>query len=163
MPANQLIIDSINGAFGLLTMHLADLSDADLMVRPVPAANHAAWQLAHLASFDVMVADTIAPGQALGKPANLATATAKDASKSDDPAHFPKKAELLATMEAAKNITVKALAGMSDADLDEPSPESFRKFAPKVGNLLLLGPMHAGMHLGQLQVLRRKLGKPHVF
>ena len=27
---------------------LADLSDADLFVRPVPGANHIAWQLGHL-------------------------------------------------------------------------------------------------------------------
>ena len=29
---------------------LSDLSDADLLVRPSPAANHLAWQLGHLIS-----------------------------------------------------------------------------------------------------------------
>jgi hypothetical protein len=163
MPANQLIIDAINGTYGLVTMHLADLSDADLLVRTVPAANHAAWQLAHVASFEVAIAEAVSPGQTVNKPATLATATEKGAAKSDDPAKFPKKAELLALFEATKNIITKALADMADADLEKASPEGFRAYAPNIGNLLLLGAMHTNMHIGQIQVLRRKLEKPNVF
>ena len=32
----------------MFKMHLADLSDADLMQRPVAGANHANWQIGHL-------------------------------------------------------------------------------------------------------------------
>ena len=32
----------------MLGMFIADLSDADLLVRPAPTANHIAWQLGHV-------------------------------------------------------------------------------------------------------------------
>lgn len=40
--------DPPNSSRMMLEMILSDLSDADLMVRPVPHANHFAWQLGHL-------------------------------------------------------------------------------------------------------------------
>ena len=38
----------INGAGNVSEQYLSDLTDADLLVRPVPGANHIAWQLGHL-------------------------------------------------------------------------------------------------------------------
>ena len=35
---------------GMVPMYLGDLSDADLLVRPVPGANHIAWQIGHVIS-----------------------------------------------------------------------------------------------------------------
>ncbi len=163
MPASTLIIESIKGNLGLLKMHLADMSDADLMVRSVPNANHAAWQLAHLAAFEMTVAGTVAPDQTIEKPAAMATATAKGASASDDASHFPTKDQVLAVFDATNSTIVKAVEKMTDEDLAKPGPEAFRKFAPTMGNLLLMLPSHVMMHLGQIQVLRRKLGKPHMF
>jgi hypothetical protein len=34
---------------------------------------------------------------------------------------------------------------------------------PTVGHVMMPLPVHVGMHLGQIQVLRRKLGKPVIF
>jgi hypothetical protein len=36
-------------------------------------------------------------------------------------------------------------------------------FAPTVGHLVLMIASHIMMHVGQMQVIRRKLGKPLLF
>jgi hypothetical protein len=38
-----------------------------------------------------------------------------------------------------------------------------KKMCPTVGHVVHLFPTHAAMHIGQIQVLRRKLGKPILF
>ena len=40
----------------------ADLSDADLLVRPAPSANHIAWQLGHLIASERNLVEAAAPG-----------------------------------------------------------------------------------------------------
>ena len=35
-------------SYELILLLVSDLSDAELLVRPVPQANHIAWQLGHL-------------------------------------------------------------------------------------------------------------------
>ena len=47
------------------------------------------------------------------------------------------------------------------AQLTTPSP--MPNFFPTVADVVGLGSMHIGMHVGQIQVLRRKLGKPILF
>jgi hypothetical protein len=42
-------------------------------------------------------------------------------------------------------------------------PEALQGFAPTVGHLAYVLPVHVMMHLGQVQVIRRKLGKPVLF
>ena len=48
MTAKDAIRQSLQGSQRVLGMLLDDLSDADLLVRPAPNANHIAWQLGHL-------------------------------------------------------------------------------------------------------------------
>ena len=52
----------------------------------------------------------------------------------------------------------------SDPDqLTHPTPGPMADFAPTVGHLVLMIGGHTLMHLGQMQVIRRKLGKPLLF
>src|SRR5277367_5746128 len=50
MNAKQAIQTALQGSQHILSMYIGDLSDADLLVRPVPNANHIAWQIGHLIS-----------------------------------------------------------------------------------------------------------------
>ena len=52
---------------------------------------------------------------------------------------------------------------LSEADLDKPAPEKMRKMCPTVGDVMSLQATHVMMHLGQIQVARRKLDKPILF
>jgi len=160
---NETLAAVVQQNLEMIKGHLGDFTDAEWLTRPVPAANHAAWQMAHLANFDVMVAGVLSPGAKISVPAGLEQCQTKEASKSDDPKQFPTKAETLKVMEEANAIQVAAVKTMSDADFAKPSPEQFRSFAPTIGHLVLLVPSHAAMHLGQIQVIRRKLGRPVMF
>ena len=48
-------------------------------------------------------------------------------------------------------------------ELSKDAPEEMRSYAPKISDVVLLQLSHLGMHMGQIQVLRRKLGKPVLF
>ena len=163
MSQAQLIADLCKSANGLLKQHLADLTDVDLMTRPVPGANHGLWQLAHLARFEGMLAKLVSPDHPFALPAAFAEVGGKDTAGVDDPKAFPTKAEVVAVLDQAHAAQLAGLLKLSDDALAQPSPEQFRSFAPRLGDLLATAPMHIMMHLGQLQVLRRKLGKPNVF
>lgn len=162
MSQSQLITDLIKSSAGLIKQHVADLSDADLMRRPVPAANHGMWNLSHLAWFECAIASTVSPDAGIALPDRFKHCGGKTASKSDDPKQFPTKEELLDLLESAHAAQLDGLAKLTDEELLAPSPEEFRDYAPRLCDLLALGPMHAMMHLGQIQVLRRALNKPHI-
>ena len=50
MNAREAIKIALTSTKEMMGWYLGDLSDADLLVRPVPNANHIAWQLGHLIS-----------------------------------------------------------------------------------------------------------------
>src|ERR1035437_5690448 len=48
MNLNEHLATSLKSNFEMLKTTLADFSDADLLSRPAPNANHANWQIGHL-------------------------------------------------------------------------------------------------------------------
>ncbi len=161
MNAVDAVRKTLTSTQGLLTTYLGDLSDADLLVRPVPGANHIAWQLGHLILSERYMAKDL-PGVAYpALPAGFEAAHAAEAAKNDT-GFFP-KAVYLEQLEATRGATLAALNKLSDKDLDRPMPGPMAKWAPTLGDLLLLTGNHALMHGGQFSVVRRKLGKPILF
>lgn len=162
MSQQQTIVAILKRGRSMLARHLADFSDADMFVRPAPTANHVSYQLAHLLRTTVGIVKTFNPGAAITLPAKV-EGDAKAPPTSDDPAAFPGKAELLAAVEALLDAVIAGVETMSDADFDKPSPDHFQGFAPTLGQLALMPALHQTMHIGQIQVIRRVLGKPVLF
>ena len=148
---------------GMLTYTLADFSDADLLVRPCPGANHAAWQIGHLANSEVFVLKQFHPASTFALPAGFEEKFTPKTSSIDDPAFFPKKQQLLDTLASARSALVAWAKTLTPADLEKPTPEKLKQWEPTVGALLAALPGHVAMHVGQCQVIRRKLGKPILF
>lgn len=48
MNSIALLTSALESSKKMLAWIVSDFSDADLLVRPVPEANHMAWQLGHL-------------------------------------------------------------------------------------------------------------------
>lgn len=161
MFMNDFLVRSLNQSLGMLKMTLADMSDADLMQRPVPAANHANWQVGHLLTSEVHFL-TACGAKMPELPAGLADRYSKDAAKSDDPAKFATKAQLLEQFEKVRAATIAFAQSATEAQLDAASPV-LPQICPKVVDVLSLAHGHIWMHLGQVQVLRRKLGKPILY
>lgn len=159
MTAKDVIQNSINMGHEVLTAYLNDFGDADLLIRPVPGANHIAWQLGHLITAEhQMMTDAGFRMPAL--PDGFAESYTKETSSSDDPAKFHKKEQYLALMGEQRAATMEALTAASDSDLDKPTPESMHEYAPTVGVAFNVVGVHIMMHASQFVALRRKLNKP---
>jgi hypothetical protein len=139
---------------------LADFSDADMLARPCPGANHAAWQLGHLVFAEFRMVNAIREGTVPPPPAGFEEMFKKETASIDDPSFFPKKAELLAALGKGREAIINLAKTLQPSDLAKPTPERLQRFAPTVGQLLVMLPVHVVMHMGQFQVIRRKLGKP---
>jgi len=144
-------------------MYLEDLSDADLLVRPVPGANHIAWQLGHLIESERVLVDAACPGSMPPLPQGFAERHSTEKAQSDNPADFLSKSEYLRLMDEQRSATLALLERLSEADLEKPAPEKYQMFAPNAGALIGGQATHWMMHAGQWAIVRRKLGKPPMF
>ncbi len=146
----------------LVTAYVQDLSDADLLVRSVPGANHIAWQLGHIVG---------STAQMLGElgcevpvlPDGFAEAYTAETAALDAPARFATKPEYLALLDQMKTAILAAIDATPEEDLDKPGPESMREYAPTIGAGLAVLGNHWIMHSGQFVPIRRKLGKAPLF
>jgi len=163
MSSMPLHAELLAGNVKFLEGTLADFSDADMLARPVPAANHAAWQIGHLIVAETNMVNSVKPGALPELPAGFAEKFTKETAKISDPAAFPKKAELLAQFEKTRAASVEWAKSLTAADMQQPTNERLARFAPTVGHLVSLLPTHVAMHVGQFQVIRRALGKPVLF
>jgi hypothetical protein len=143
--------------------YLGDLKDSDLLIRPVPGANHIAWQLGHLIQSEYEMTESLFPGSSPPLPAGFKQKHVKATAASDDAEAFCSKEEYLKFYDQVRAGTFKALDTVKDADWDKPAPEQIRSFCPTIASVFLLHPQHWLMHAGQWAVVRRKLGKPPLF
>lgn len=161
MTVKDVFIRTIEQATWITGTYLNDLTDADLLIRPVPGMNHVAWQLGHLILSEHEKVTSLAHKMP-ELPAGFAAAHSKETASSDDPKRFAKKADYLALMKKMHEGTIGAIKATPDADFDKPGPESLRRYSPTVGSVFNLIGTHEFMHHGQIVALRRKLGKPVV-
>jgi hypothetical protein len=164
MKATEAIQGALRGTQNVMGMYLADLADADLLVRPVPNANHIAWQLGHLIDSErALVASAIPDARYPELPPGFSQKYTKEAARNDAAAAFHTKAEYVKLFNHVREATIATVGKLSDADLDKPNKGKLPEFAPTIGALLILVSNHTFMHGGQFTVVRRKLGKPVVF
>ena len=96
MDAKDAIGSALGSAQHMLEWYLSDLSDADLLVRPVPAANHIAWQLGHLINSEPHLIRMELPDAAYpALPAGFAEQHDKGAASQDPPTGFGTKQQYL--------------------------------------------------------------------
>lgn len=163
MNAKEAVKTALTDTQKMLAMYVSDLSDADLLVRPVPGANHIAWQLGHLVGAEGYLGGQI-PGAAYPElPAGFAEQHGKATAAAEPPQGFRTKKEYLELFNRMREATLANLAKMSDADLDAKITGSMAPYAPTAGAMFLLVSNHVLMHAGQFTVVRRKLGKPVLF
>ena len=162
MTGQDAIRTALQSTQHLLNWYVGDLSDADLLVRPAPGANHIAWQLGHLIGAEPHLGGMIGFSYP-ALPAGFAEQHGKETAAQDPPRGFGTKGQYLELFAKMRQVTLDNLAKLSDADLDRPTEGNMAKFAPTAGALLLLMANHTTMHSGQFTVVRRKLGKPVLF
>lgn len=160
MTAKDAILRTYDLGENIVKAYLAELTAADLLVRPVPGQNHIAWQLGHLVLSERNMIDGVKPGASPELPAGFEEGHGRDKNTLDDPSKYLSPEAYIALIDAQRAATKKVVAELADATLDEPAPERMRSFAPTVGDVLLLNGNHYMMHAGQYVAVRRMLGKP---
>jgi hypothetical protein len=163
MNAKDAIRSALNSSQHMVSWFLEDLSDADLLVRPVPGANHIAWQLGHLILSEQRMLGIVPGATFPALPAGFAEQHGKETAAAEPPRGFSTKAQYLELFRRTRQATQDALERLPEADLDRPVEGQMARLAPTVGALLLLASTHTMMHAGQFSVVRRKLGKPVLF
>jgi hypothetical protein len=158
MSDAELFSKNILQTKGMVAMFLKDFSDADMMFRPAKTANHAIWQMGHLANSVRGMVTGCDPSVAF--PFEDDTRFGKSKASIDDPSFFPSKTELVGRFDRAMDIAAAWVAKLSDADLAKPAPERMQAFVPTVAHVAILLASHPFMHMGQFTVSRRALGKP---
>ena|SRR5438105_4372803 len=164
MTPFELMSDVLVRNGEILKMTLADFSDHEMLARPVPGANHAAWQLGHLIGSAAFMLKEVAPAGVV--PDSAAQYREKYDGKSagvDDPAHFAKKSDLLEVFAQIHDAISTWVKTLTPNDLNRPAPGRIAEYAPTLGHVVLMIGGHVMMHVGQMQVIRRKLGKPLLF
>jgi hypothetical protein len=164
MNAKAAIKTTLTSTQQLLGWYLGDLSDADLLVRPVPAANHIAWQLGHVIIAEGRLLKEQIPAARFPElPAGFAEQHDKAMAAVEPPRGFATKATYVDLFTRTRAGTLAALESLEDAALDRPTQGQMAPFAPTLGDFFVLLSNHTLMHAGQFTVVRRKLGKPIVF
>jgi hypothetical protein len=163
MTGKEAIRTALQSTQQMLGMYLSDLADQDILVRPVPGANHIAWQLGHLIHAEQQLLQQLPGAKYPELPAGFAEQHKTAQAAVDPPKGFLSKTQYLELFNKNRATTLATLEKMSEADLDRPTTGQMAQFAPTLGALLLLQSNHTLMHGGQITVVRRKLGKPVIF
>ncbi len=163
MDSRKALRAGILGSQKIVDAYLGDLTDADLLVRPIPGTNHIAWQLGHLIGSENMMLEGVRPKSMPALPEGFRQKHNKETVKSEDPKGFLTKAEYLELSKQQRAATLAVLDSMSDADLDQPVPEAMRAYVKTVGDVFAMQGNHWLMHAGQWAIVRRKLGRPPLF
>jgi hypothetical protein len=160
----EVIKASLAGTQHFLKWFVEDFTDADLLVRPVPGANHAAWQIGNVIAGDIFLVKDQFPETPFPElPEGFLEKHGGQGSKDEGPDGFLTKAEYIALFDKVRATTIAALDSLTDADLDRPTSGKMAEFAPTIGRLYLAASDHTLMHAGQFSVIRRFLGKPVLF
>jgi hypothetical protein len=160
MNGRQAIQATLESNRKLLETLVNDFSDADLLARPVPGANHAAWQIGNVIEADVLFIGEQMPEVVFPKlPEGFVALHGPEGTKKDE--GFLSKDEYLKLLNEVRATVIAAVGSLpSDEALDKPTVGKFKDFAPTLGDVFLLLANHTMMHGGQFSVIRRKLGKP---
>ena len=164
MTGIQSIQSALEGTKGLLNWFVADFSDADLMVRPCPGANHTAWQIGNVIAGDIFFVNSQFPDAKFpALPEGFMERHGNKGTGDDDAKHFLTKDAYLKLLNDVRAVTIAELGKLSDADLDKPTTGHVKDFAPTMAKMFQMASDHTIMHAGQFSVIRRKLGKPVLF
>jgi hypothetical protein len=164
MTGVNTIIAAMESSKTWLEMYVSDFTDADLLVRPCPDANHTAWQIGNVIGGDPFLVKAELPDAVFPElPAGFAELHSGKGAKIDSDPGFLTKAGYLKLLGEVRAAAVAAVGKLTDADLDRPSGEKMKFAGPTLGDVLMFVPFHTLMHAGQFTVIRRKLGKPVLF
>ena len=139
----------------------ADIDDARFADQPVPAANHPAWVVGHLAICTDYAAHMV--GLPKTCPAKWHKFFGPGSKPTPDRSVYPSKADLLQALSDGHERVSAGVAHADPAAMAKPQTIIFQQHFPTIGDLMAhLMTTHPCTHLGQLSAWRRFYGLPAV-
>ena len=163
MDFKDAVRKSMELADFMVEKYVTDLTPEEMLTRPVPEANHVAWQLGHLIAAERMLVEGGVPGSMPPLPAGFAERHNKDTAKSDKPGDFLTKDEYLKLAKEIRAATLKVLDSVPNTDFDKPVTGKVPPFVQSIGDCFVTVGSHWTMHAGQWVALRRKLHREVMF
>ncbi|WP_425614490.1 DinB family protein [Anatilimnocola sp. NA78] len=161
-PRLDLAIKQIEFARTYLLTMLIDFAEDEWFQMPAGASTHLAWQIGHLAMAQYGLVLFRQRGR---QPEDLQLMTSsfrkqfsRGTTPDPDPAKNPPAVEIRATFDRVYHQAMIELPNIDPATLDEPIDMPYAAYATKYGSLLFCSH-HEMLHVGQIGVLRRLLGK----
>ena len=158
MTRKEFIKESLNFARGFTNQLLDKFeSDSDWLHQVHPEANHAMWCAGHLALTDDFFVGMLAPDKAIDT-SEAEKLFGMGTNPINDAGGYPKPAEIRKRLNESRERFLAILEGLSEADLDKPTPEGAPEFLPTVESVFRLAVFHEGIHTGQTTIANRGLG-----
>jgi hypothetical protein len=163
MDCKDSIRSSLRISDFLVQGYLADLTEHELLTRPVPTANHIAWQLGHLILSERHLVEAAVPGSMPELPPEFGDRYGRGKLVSDNPADYMSKDEYVQLAKHIREATLRTLDTLSPADFDRPVQARVPPFVKTAGDAFVTIGSHWALHAGQWVVLRRKLEREVMF
>jgi uncharacterized damage-inducible protein DinB len=162
MTRKEFIKESLKFSRGFTNQLLDKFeSESDWLYQVHPEANHALWCAGHLALTDEFFIGMLAPDKAADR-SEAERLFGMGSKPVNDAAAYPKPAAVRKSLNDAREKLLAVLDGMSETDLDKPTPEGAPEFLPTVESVFRLAMFHEGIHAGQATVANRGLGHASV-
>lgn len=156
----QAIAYSLRSSKLMFHRYLDDLTPDEFQHRPCLGANNASWIIGHLTCTDrgqlEKLGATSLPALPEGFKDRFATTRAAATGTNAD---FGEPHELMHHFDAHRDLLIKTVETTPEQVLKAEAPFNSPLFADRGESLMFLG-IHTAMHLGQLSVIRRSLGRP---
>jgi hypothetical protein len=161
---SEVMQRNLNHSYELIKLLLSDLADDDLLIRPVPQGNHTAWELGHLIAREYRIGSQYFGVEFPELPTGFQEQHSEATARAESAVGFLSKAQYVDLINEIQGAMMIALSNLSDDDLDAPVHSKIGIWtAESLGQLLVLDSSERGMQIGQLTILRRKLGKAVLF
>jgi hypothetical protein len=143
----------------IIAMLLADLSPADMLHRPCPGANCAAWITGHLILVERMLHKAIG----VTSPALPDGFEARFARDDTAPrlADYGDTSVLPGLFSTHRSLSIAAIDALTDEQLCKPLEKPHPMFNLTYERINFMA-IHVSMHAGQISTIRRSLGRPAV-
>jgi uncharacterized damage-inducible protein DinB len=154
----NVIAFAITSSQRMLDGFIADLSPAEMLHRPVPKANCAAWIVGHLILTDRRVLGRAGVKDLPALPEGFEQRYARD-EHAPFAGDYGDVSVLRPLWNRHREMLAQTAGGMSGEQLTQALEQPHPRFKT-AGEMLLFMALHATMHAGQISTIRRSLGRP---
>lgn len=141
---------------------ILDMKDAATTAPTPKGGNHPHWVIGHLAYSESLLVNKYMLGQDSHPLTEWGEVFGAGKAPVADAAGYPPFDEVVAAFETTRTRTLEVLAGLSDADLEQPckaAPEGLEDFLGTYAQCFLIVSHHCTFHGGQVADARRAAGR----